>query len=47
MVDLNAEIRLVKTFWQFHVLEGLNARCTVCVDYMRDRGISLEFLRRL
>lgn len=44
-IDLYGEIRSVKTVWQFQVIAGLKLHCIVGLDYMRSRGINLNFLR--
>lgn len=46
IVDLEVEIRSVKTSWQFCALDGLKAHCIVGMDYMMDREISLDFFKR-
>lgn len=43
LIDVDAEIRSVKTVWQFQIMQTLSARCIVDVDYMRDRGIILDY----
>lgn len=43
VIDLDVEIRSVKTVWQFQVIEGLNA---FGVDNMLHRGISFDFFKK-